>query len=120
MDIWVECKCMIVKSILRVIKSSIKGSRSNFSDLTIFPGSPILTDTLRIPFAEITLHFFGIGSSKIVTIEKNVRDGGIVPTPHGLINRPGNRSLNDETAASLNLYFDNLKAEAKPHASKVV
>ena len=66
------------------------------------------------------MKFFGIGSSKMVSIEKHVKDGGLTPNPHGLSNMQGNRALNDETIASLNSYFDTLKSEAEPHASKVV
>ena len=54
----------------------------------------------------------------MVSIEKNVIDGGLATNPYGLSNRLRNRSLNDETTASLNRYFDKLKIEAEPHASK--
>ena len=66
------------------------------------------------------IKFFGIGYSKMTTIEKSVKDGGLTPTPHGLSDRHGNAAMNCETKASLQIFFEDLKDEAEPHASKVV
>ena len=66
------------------------------------------------------MKFFGLGYYKMASIEKTVMDGGLIPTLHGLSNRHGNASMNNETKASLNMFLETLKDEAEPHASKVV
>jgi hypothetical protein len=66
------------------------------------------------------MKFFGLGLYKMASIEKTVMDGGLTPTLHGLNNRRGNASMNNDTKASLNMFLETLKDEAEPHASKVV
>ena len=51
------------------------------------------------------MKFFGIGYSKMTTIEKSVKDGGLTPTPHGLSDRHGNAAMNCETKASLQIFL---------------
>ena len=66
------------------------------------------------------MKFFGLESVKIATTKKTVMNGGLTPTPHGLSDRHRNAAMNCETKASLQIFFEDLKYEAEPHASKVV
>ena len=64
--------------------------------------------------------FFGIGGTKMQTIEKSVEDGKMIPALHGLSSRVGNASMKAEVADSMSAFFERMKLMAEPHASKVV
>ena len=64
--------------------------------------------------------FMGIGNYTMKSIEKAVKDGGLVPAMHGLKDKESNARVSADVKASMKDSLEALKGEAEPHASKCV